>query len=168
MIENIILRVVLQDEYPLVRELAETIWPICYKDILSVEQINYMMDMMYAKEVIAREVSEGIHYCFIEADGKIAGFLSWGLWQAAPYTAKLHKLYLLPDMQGQGIGSKAIEMVKEQARSTGVRRLRLNVNRQNANAIKCYSKNAFTMVQMENNDIGNGFFMTDYVMEAKV
>ena len=47
--KNIILRAVLPEEYTLVRDLAETIWPICYKDILSVEQISYMMDMMYAK-----------------------------------------------------------------------------------------------------------------------
>ena len=94
--------------------------------------------------------------------------MAWGPWQPAPDTAKLHKLYLLPNMQGQGIGSKAIEMVKSQIKAAGARRLRLNVNRQNTNAIRCYSKNAFTMVQLENNDIGNGFFMTDYVMEAKV
>ena len=40
--------------------------------------------------------------------------------------------------------------------------------RENSNAIKCYSNNNFTMVQIENNDIGNGFYMMDYVMEAKV
>lgn len=166
--KNIILRDVLPEEYIAVRNLAETIWPVCYKDILSVEQIKYMLEMMYAQDVITREVSEGIHYCFIESAGVIAGFLSWGPWHAADHTAKLHKIYLLPDKQGQGIGSRAIEMVKKQVEAMGIRRLRLNVNRQNFKAIQCYANNGFTMVQLENNDIGNGFFMTDYVMETKI
>ena len=166
--KSVILRPVLPADYGQVRELAETSWPVCYKDILSAEQIEYMMDMMYSAEVIAEDVTEGVHYYFVEVDGIVAGYLAWGFWHAVPGTAKLHKLYLLPDQQGRGIGSSAIELVKQQCRAAGCRRVRLNVNRQNANAIKCYTGNGFTMVQLENNDIGNGFYMTDYVMEAKV
>lgn len=166
--KNVVLRPVQKEEYAEVRKLAETIWPVCYKDILSVEQIRYMMDMMYSEEVISQEVSEGVQYYFVEADGKTAGYLAWGAWLTVSETVKLHKLYLLPEMQGQGIGSRVIELVKQQLENSGVRRLRLNVNRLNSNAIKCYSSNGFTMVQLENNDIGNGFFMTDYVMEAKI
>ena len=166
--KSVILRPVLKEEYGQVRKLAETIWPLCYKEILSVEQIAYMLDMMYAENVIANEISEGIHYYFIESNGEVAGYLAWGPWHTVPGTAKLHKLYLLPGKQGMGIGSSAIEQVIRQLKATGVRHLRLNVNRQNAKAIKCYTANGFTMVQLENNDIGNGFFMTDYVMEAKV
>ena len=166
--KDIILRPVQKDEYGKVRELAETIWPVCYKDILSAEQIDYMMDMMYSEDVISKEISEGVRYSFVESDGCIAGYLAWGQWNSVPPTAKLHKLYLLPEKQGQGIGSAAIGLVKQEAKAAGYIRLRLNVNRRNANAIKCYTGNGFTMVQLENNDIGNGFFMTDYVMEAKI
>ena len=166
--KDITLRSVSSEEYGKIRKLAETIWPVCYKDILSSEQIEYMMDMMYSENVIAGEVDKKIHYYFIESSGEICGYLSWGVWQTVPQTAKLHKLYLLPEKQGRGIGSCAIELVRQQLKASGVRRLRLNVNRQNANAIRCYANNGFTMVQLENNDIGNGFFMTDYVMEAKI
>ena len=168
MSENIVLRPVSKEEYAKVRVLAETIWPVCYKDILSAEQISYMMDMMYSENVIGKEISEGVHYSFIEVSGEIAGYLAWGPWHSAVRTAKLHKLYLLPKMQGKKIGSFALEEVKKAASAAGFIRLRLNVNRRNSNAIKCYTNNGFTMVQLENNDIGNGFFMTDYVMEAKV
>ena len=166
--EDVVLRDVSPAEYAKVRQLAETIWPVCYKDILSAEQIGYMMDMMYAQEVIAGEAAEGVHYSFVEVAGEIAGYLAWGPWQSAVKTAKLHKLYLLPEKQGCGIGSSAIELVKKAVKTAGCSQLRLNVNRQNVNAIKCYTNNGFTMVQLENNDIGNGFFMTDYVMETKV
>ena len=104
--KDIILRPVQKDEYGKVRKLAETIWPVCYKDILSAEQIDYMMDMMYSEGVISKEISEGVRYSFVESDGIIAGYLAWGQWNSVPPTAKLHKLYLLPEKQGQGIGSR--------------------------------------------------------------
>lgn len=166
--QAVVLRPVQPAEYGKVRELAETIWPVCYKDILSAGQIGYMMDMMYAGEVIAGEVAEGIHYYWVEAGGSVAGYLAWGIRPEDPRTAKLHKLYLLPGRHGQGIGSRAIELVKQQVGSAGAGRLRLNVNRQNTKAIQCYSRNGFSVVALENNDIGNGFFMTDYVMESEV
>ena len=165
---DVILQAVSPEDYGKIRTLAETIWPVCYKDILSAEQIAYMMDMMYSASVIAGEIADGVHYCFIKVSGEIAGYLAWGPWQSAPGTAKLHKLYLWPAMQGQGIGSSAITLVKQAVKASGGSRLRLNVNRRNAAAIQCYANNNFTMVQLENNDIGNGFFMTDYVMESKL
>jgi ribosomal protein S18 acetylase RimI-like enzyme len=168
MSKEVKLRPVLQDEYSIVRNLAQTIWPICYKDILSIEQINYMLDMMYSIDVISKEASSGVHYYFVEVDSCIAGYVSWGPWENAPSTAKLHKLYLLPEMQGQKLGNKVLDLVKEEVKNFNYCRLRLNVNRENHNAIKCYSNNNFTMVQLENNDIGNNFYMTDYVMESKI
>ena len=57
--EQVILRPVTGEEYGTVRKLAEAIWPVCYKNILSVEQIKYMMNMMYSEEVIAGEDVQG-------------------------------------------------------------------------------------------------------------
>ena len=164
----ITLRGVSKTEYGKVRELAETIWPKCYKDILSPEQIRYMLDMMYSEDAIADDVSEKTRYRFIMDDTEIAGFLAWGPLIPDPPVAKLHKLYLLPEKQGQGVGSRAMELVKQQIKEAGYAYLRLNVNRQNGKAIKSYQKNGFETIQTVNNDIGNGFFMNDYVMETEL
>ena len=164
----ITLRGVSKTEYGKVRELAEIIWPECYKDILSPEQIRYMLDMMYSEDAIADDVSEKTRYRFIMDDTEIAGFLAWGPLIPDPPVAKLHKLYLLPEKQGQGVGSRAMELVKQQIKEAGYAYLRLNVNRQNGKAIKSYQKNGFETIQTVNNDIGNGFFMNDYVMETEL
>ena len=164
----ITLRPVSKTEYGKVREQAETIWPECYKDILSAEQIRYMLDMMYSEDAIADDVSEKIRYRFVMDDTEIAGFLAWGPLIPDPPVAKLHKLYLLPGKQGQGVGTRVLELVKQQVKDTVYHFLRLNVNRQNSKAIKCYEKNNFATIQRVNNDIGNGFFMTDYVMETEL
>ncbi len=166
---HVTLRKVLPQEYALLRELAEIIWPVCYKNILSVEQIDYMMDMMYSENVIAGEISEGVSFYFILSDGESSGYLSFGAFESSSEnTAKLHKLYLLPEKHHQGIGSSAIDLAKQLCRSAGYDSLLLNVNRQNFNAIKCYEKNGFKVIREENNAIGNDFFMTDYVMQAEL
>ncbi|MGZ8545109.1 MAG: GNAT family N-acetyltransferase, partial [Flavisolibacter sp.] len=45
--------------------------------------------------------------------------------------------------------------------------LRLNVNRNNS-ARSFYEKLGFEMIGEEDIDIGNGYFMNDYVMEKKI
>ena len=163
---DITLQPVLPSEYGKLRVLAETIWPVCYKNILSGEQIAYMMDMMYSENVVSGEIAGGVRYYFILSNGDVSGYLSWGVSGESENAAKLHKLYLLSEKHHQGIGSSAIAAVREQAGDAGCRSLFLNVNRLNLNAIKCYEKNGFKIVREENNDIGNNFFMTDYVMKV--
>ena len=45
------------EELVRVRKIADVIWPETFKDILSPEQIRYMMQMMYAPEVMRRELA---------------------------------------------------------------------------------------------------------------
>ena len=157
-----------KDELTLVREVADIVWPVTFGKILSQEQIAYMMEMMYAKEVMEREFDGGIQFYGVFDGARAVGYLIWGQCDAHPDTAKLHKCYLLPEYQGKGIGSQMLRTAKDFARNAGYSRIRLNVNRQNAKAIKAYLRNGFVTVETVDNDIGHGFFMNDYVMEASV
>ena len=89
---NITIQRISEHEYDKIKPLADTIWYICYKDILSEEQIKYMLDMMYSSNVIAKESSEGVRYSFVTADCENAGFLAWGPCENGSNAAKLHKL----------------------------------------------------------------------------
>ena len=42
-----------------VRAIADDVWPKTFREILSPEQIIYMMKMMYAPEVMEKELTEG-------------------------------------------------------------------------------------------------------------
>ena len=164
----ITLRPVAKSEYAKVAELAEEIWQDCYKDILSPEQIRYMLKMMYSQDAIADDVAEKTRYRFILDDEEIIGFLAWGPFIPDPPVAKLHKLYLRTSSQGMGVGSYTLNLLKRQLKDAGYHYVRLNVNRQNTKAIKTYTRNGFQTIQTVDNDIGNGFFMKDYVMESEV
>ena len=150
----------------IVRDIAAEVWPKTFAPILPPEQIPYMMNMMYAPEVMERELREGYRFASLLVDGAPSGYVSW-----SPYhgeTAKLHKVYLLTSCHGQGFGRMMLDYVSETCRAAGFRKLRLNVNKHNERAISVYRKNGFETVESVKNDIGGGFFMDDYVMEKRL
>ena len=148
----------------IVRRIADDVWPKTFREILSPEQIVYMMKMMYAPEVMEKELASGVHFRVARVDGVPAGYTSWAAY-TIPGTAKLHKVYLLQEFQGRGIGSAMLADAAEQARRAGFTRLRLNVNKHNERARRAYFRNGFTDVEAVKIDIGGGFFMDDFVME---
>ena len=144
-------------------DIAASIWPETFREILSPKQISYMMEMMYAPAVMEKELADGYHFDIVCIDAVPAGYMVYATY--APETAKLHKLYLLSRYHGQGIGSAMLDYVADQVRKLGLKNLILNVNKHNAKAIKAYERNHFATVEAVKIDIGNGFFMDDFVMK---
>jgi len=81
----------------IIREIADRAWPDTYAAILSPEQIAYMMEMMYAPEVLAAELARGYIFEVLYVDGPPAGYAVHSRYEARPDSAKLHKIYLLGD-----------------------------------------------------------------------
>jgi len=153
-----------EEHLPAISELAGVIWRACYPGIITPEQIDYMLAQMYALDVLREEIrTQGIRYDVLIAGGKPAGFTSWGP-ASKPGVMKLHKLYLLPERHGCGLGSLLLQHCEREAGTSGARRLILCVNKRNAKAIAAYQRNGFTVVESVVTDIGNGFVMDDYVM----
>ncbi len=163
---NITTRLLCREELHLVRQVADEVWPLTFREILSEEQIVYMMEMMYASEVMEREYAEGIRFNGVFDGERAVGYYIWGACKEEAGVAKLHKCYLLTEYQGKGIGSRMLTEAKEQAAKAGFSILRLNVNRHNEKAMRAYFRNGFKAVEMVDKPIGNGFFMNDFVMEA--
>ena len=152
-------------ELAAIRAIAESVWPPTFREILSPEQITYMMKMMYGPEVLEREFDRGIYFEVLSMDGEDAGFISYGHCEHLPDAVKLHKCYLLEKFQGQGHGSAMLRHAALAARQMKAKYLRLNVNKHNSKAIRAYQRNGFVTVESVKNDIGAGFFMDDFVMQ---
>jgi ribosomal protein S18 acetylase RimI-like enzyme len=150
-------------EVAVVRRLASEIWWACYPGIISPEQIEYMLGWMYSEEVIQRELTRGVCYELIVFGHDPFGYLAYEEGAAGDW--KLHKLYLLPALQGQGIGLAALEHVCATVGALGGRSLQLTVNKQNLRAIRAYERAGFVKQQAIVNDIGSGFVMDDFLME---
>ena len=145
-------------------KLAGVIWRACYPGIITAEQIDYMLARMYSLDVLRDEIrSQGIRYDLLLVDGSPSGFASYGPTSESG-VMKLHKLYLLPERHGCGLGSRLLQHVEGEVRRLGARRLILSVNKRNARAIAAYIRNGFTITESVVTDIGGGFVMDDYVM----
>jgi GNAT superfamily N-acetyltransferase len=155
-------------DLPAISELAGVIWRACYPGIITHAQIDYMLARMYSLDVLRDEIrSQGICYDCLLVDGKPVGFVSYGP-ASEPGVMKLHKLYLLPELHGRGLGSRLLQHVEREVRAGGVRRLMLSVNKRNAKAIAAYQRNGFVIADSVVTDIGGGFVMDDYIMAKEL
>lgn len=147
-----------------IQVLSNVIWPATFSNILSQEQISYMMNMMYSTSSLEKQMNElNHHYLLAEEDGEYLGYLSYELnYKGTPIT-KIHKIYVLPSIQGKGVGRLFIDAVSKLALKNNNTLLSLNVNRYNK-AIDFYKRMGFDFFASENIDIGNGFLMEDFVM----
>jgi RsiW-degrading membrane proteinase PrsW (M82 family)/ribosomal protein S18 acetylase RimI-like enzyme len=152
-------------DIPLIRSLAEQIWPKAYASILSQKQIVYMMTMIYSSSSLKQQMEKGDQFIIAYNTGLPVGFASFSKVETEIY--KLHKLYVLQSQQGKGVGKFMIEQIINDIKPNGATVLRLNVNRHNT-ARLFYEKTGFVIVGSEDIDIGNGYFMNDYVMEKKL
>lgn len=152
-------------DYPGIERIARQTWPDTFGSILSVEQINYMLDWMYSQQAITEQVEQKGHVFLIASNDaeEAVGYVSYEVDYKSAIT-KIHKLYLLPQTQGQGIGRLLMDEVVRRALAAGNTTLILNVNRQNR-AVQFYERLDFSVVGHEDIDIGNGFLMEDYIMQ---
>lgn len=149
-------------DIPIIQEIAYTTWPSTYGHILSKEQLNYMLDMMYSSSSLENQMNQNITFFLAELNGEIVGFASTGR-EPMEGMFKLHKLYILPNIQTKGIGSALLEAVILFAKKNSGEQLVLQVNRNNS-AVDFYKKKDFIILYEADFDIGNGYQMNDYVM----
>lgn len=153
-----------ENHLPVLLELAGVMWRQHYPGIISHAQIDYMLGKMYALETLREEMrSLGIRFYRLVVDGRMAGFASIGPVETLEVW-KLHKLYLLPELHGRGLGSRLLQHCEAEARRLGARRLVLAVNKRNLRPIAAYQRNGFVVVESVVTDVGAGFVMDDFIM----
>jgi len=148
-----------------IRSLANDTWPVTYKDILSDGQLRYMMELIYGEESLNKQFDLGHRFLIAEENQNQLAFASYNMLKPGVY--KLQKIYVLPSEQGRGLGKLLIKHIIESIKKEGATSLLLNVNRYNT-AKHVYEHLGFTVIGEEDIDIGEGYFMNDYVMEKKL
>ena len=159
------IRIASPDDIPLIRELTFRVWPQTYAAIISQQQIDYMLDMMYSETSLQKQMQEGARFIFVYDDTEPVGFAAYQEMQPGVY--KLHKIYILASQQGKGTGRFVIDHIINDIKQKGATALQLQVNRHNK-ARNFYEKLGFTVIEEADFEIGNGYFMNDYIMEKKI
>ena len=154
-------------DIPTIQKLAHAIWPPTFSEILSKEQLNYMLQMMYSEEALYQQLEQGIIFLLAIEEEKAIGFVAYELNYKDAAEVKIHKLYLLPTTQGKGYGKRMIDEVASIGKSHAQKSISLNVNRYNK-AYDFYLKIGFDKIGEEDIDIGQGFLMEDAIMEKRL
>ena len=149
----------------LIRDLTFRIWPQTYSAILSQEQIDYMLEMMYSEKSLLKQMNEGSKFIFVYDDEEPVGFAAY--FENEPSIYKLDKIYILTSQQGKGTGKFLLDHIISEIKNKNANALQLQVNRYNK-AKSFYEKLGFVVIDQKDFDIGNGYFMNDYVMEKKL
>jgi diamine N-acetyltransferase len=136
------------EHIPLIRELTYQVWPQTYASILSQDQIDYMLEMMYSPSSLTKQINEGAQFIIVYEEKSPVGFASYQL-------------------IGKGTGRFIIDYIIEEIKMKNAVAMQLQVNKQNK-AKEFYEKLGFTVIKEFAFDIGNGYVMDDYIMEKKL
>ena len=150
-----------------IQKLAYEIWPVAYREILSNEQLQFMLENMYSFSSLESQITELKHLFLLTFENNLP--IAFASYSEVSETEeekkyKLHKIYVLSQYQGKGVGKSIIQFISEKITSSIKTTLILNVNRFN-NSVEFYKHLGFRVIMEEDINIGNGFWMNDYVME---
>lgn len=145
---------------PLLAELADRIWRTYYPTIITNEQIDYMLEKMYSTESLLLQMDEGQVFTIVSLQNVPIGYVSISTTDKKNYF--LHKFYVEVNEHKRGVGTMAFHHLLSQL--TSLETIELTVNRQNYKAINFYFKNGFVIKEVADFNIGDGFFMNDFIM----
>jgi ribosomal protein S18 acetylase RimI-like enzyme len=140
--------------------IAKKTWAVTY-DFLSDGQMEFMLDWMYSTASLQEQMQNGHQFYVATVEDVNIGFASVS--KEDETICKLNKLYVLPTTQKTGAGKALLQSVIAYAKENAAKEIQLQVNRNN-NAKDFYLKQGFTVLYEADFEIGNGYFMNDYVM----
>jgi diamine N-acetyltransferase len=161
---NLIVRASTPNDINTIQQIAATTWTVTYH-FLSKEQMEYMLDWMYSTTSLQQQMQNGHQFYVAELNDTIIGFASVS--KEDNKICKLNKLYVLPNIQKSGAGKALLKRIVAYTKELACNEIQLQVNRNNT-AKDFYLKQGFTILYEADFEIGNGFFMNDYVMGLKI
>ncbi|PKF73634.1 GNAT family N-acetyltransferase [Chryseobacterium sp. PMSZPI] len=155
-----------ENNIPLIQDLARRSWENAYADILSKEQLEYMLSEMYSETELMNHLQNPNYQYYLIQDEEnelYEGFIGYE-YNYEGKTTKLHRIYLVPESKGKGFGKEALQFLNQKVTDYGNDRIILTVNKNNV-AKKFYESQGYRVYDEGVFDIGNGFVMDDYLME---
>ena len=148
-------------DFASIQHIAHATWPVAYGDIISAEQLTYMLELMYSTPSLEKQFASCHHFYLFETEEISIGFASVS--NEGNNIFKLNKLYVLPTKQKTSVGKALLLQAIEHAKNSGGKQLILQVNKVNK-ATNFYLKHGFTILEEKVLELEHGFVMDDYIM----
>jgi len=149
-----------ENDIHVIAHLADVIWKKHYPDIITMEQIDFMLMEMYSPQALLKQMKEGHHFTLAYMADAPVGYISIHSKDDKNYF--INKFYVLVSQHRQGIGGKLFRHVLNQIPQAQT--IELAVNRMNYKAVNFYFKQGFTIKNSFDLHIGQGFYMNDFLM----
>lgn len=152
-------------EVHIVHELVHQIYYPTYRDILTKDQIEFMLQKSYTIVALQDAIQANQDFYVLQnSQRKNLGFIA--VQKHSQSILRIEKLYLLPEAQGKGAGKYLISYAEGLALSEGMSHLELNVNRANK-AYYFYLKQGFEVIK-EIDIPYYGYVLDDYIMQKEL
>lgn len=158
-----------EEHIPIIHEMGNVVFRHTYREMLSQDQIDYMVEWMYSISSLHKQFEAGHHYYIAMRDGVPSGYVSVQYEGETPEGKAqfhLHKIYVMPSEQGMGLGRILFEQVLAFAKNIASDRpftIELNMNRDNP-ALHFYQHMGLKILRRGDFHIGNGYYMNDYIL----
>ena len=162
-----ILKVESNSQVDAVAKLAREIWQQHFTPIIGDAQVEYMLTKFQSSKAIASQLDEGWEYYIATREKDYVGYTGI-VPNVSAGKMQISKIYVKKSIRGSGVGNLLLDFIEETSRARGFKLLRLTVNRFNDDTVKWYFRHGFKTVDEVKKDIGDGFFMDDFIMEKKI
>ncbi|MBR0386086.1 MAG: GNAT family N-acetyltransferase, partial [Erysipelotrichaceae bacterium] len=138
--------------------VAAQIWKECYGEMLSADQIDYMLEQFQSVPAFSKQLKEGYCYRGLFLDDQLIGYTGSRIEGNRVF---LSKLYLQKACHGNGYGHLLLEDVRQRYPQADA--IWLTVNKHNP-TFEMYEHWGFRVTDAVVTDIGEGYVMDDYIM----
>jgi ribosomal protein S18 acetylase RimI-like enzyme len=122
-----------------------------------------MLDKFYSTSSLEEQMNDGQVFYLINSNEISVGYLSVEQQNHGDYF--LNKFYIDPNEHRKNIGENSFLQLLDLLPDMNT--IRLTVNRSNFKSINFYFKLGFIIEEVKDFDIGNNYFMNDFIMIYK-
>lgn len=135
------------DDFEIVRNILLTTWLSTYSSIVPPDELKKFHTLTCNDEKLTEAFNnKNIKGFIAEADGKPAAWLKTNI-DTKENKFFVNQLYVLPEYQGKGIGTKLMSIAEEEARKNNFDKIWLGVMTENIPSVKWYKKLGFIFEQ---------------------
>jgi len=161
-----IVRVVTVSQIEAVAILAAEIWREHYTPIIGADQVEYMLEKFQSPVAVRTQIdANDLVYYLLYNGQQPAGYFAI---QVRSDEVFLSKLYVARPSRKLGLARMAIDFIKSLAADNCLKRVSLTINKNNSESLAAYERLGFKKEKAVVTDIGNGFYMDDFVMVLPV
>jgi GNAT superfamily N-acetyltransferase len=139
---NFVIREMKKEDILAVQHVAKTSWNDTYKDIIPIPAQEKFLQHAYSHDMMSHRLQHS-HLFVGEVDGKVVGFANFSPIKHQ-YETELGAIYLLPEYQGNGIGTALLQTGI--AMMEGVKKVYINVESENKKGKAFYNAKGFAVV----------------------